>query len=233
MFVINESKTELCLFYNRDTTPIEIIINGVAIRSKPCINILGVIFDQKLQWSEHISQCISKSSKSIVAIKMIKKFFNTRELLTFVTSNVYSVLYYNAEIWLLPTLKSTLKQKLLSCSAHALKCCVKYCTRDISFINLHAMYHRATPDQFMLYKNAINLYRLYNERHGSIEWVALNFNQILTSRQTKFMSIKANRKKVGINAIANRFNILNNKIPLTWLNLSFASYKLHCKGLFL
>ena len=140
---------------------------------------------------------------------------------------------YNAEIWLLPTLKSTLKQKLLSCSAHALKCCVKYCTRDISFINLHAMYHRATPDQFMLYKNAINLYRLYNEGHGSIEWVALNFNQILTSRQTKFMSIKANRKKVGINAIANRFYILNNKIPLTWLNLSFASYKLHCKGLFL
>ena len=164
---------------------------------------------------------------------MIKKFFNTKELLAFVTSNFYSILYYNSEIWHLPSLKNTLKQKLLSSSAKAIKCCVKYCTRDVSFVNLHAMYHRATPDQFMLYKNAISLFRLYNDRVYTFEWAALNYNQILTSRQTKFISTKTNKRKVGINAIANRLSTLNNKIPLTWLNLSYVTYKLHCKKEFL
>ena len=164
---------------------------------------------------------------------MIRKFFNTKELLTFITSNFYSVLYYNSEIWHLPSLKGILKQKLLSSSAQAIKCCVKYCTRDVSFVNLHAMYNRATPDQFMLYKNAISLFKLYNGTDYTIEWAALNFNQILTSRQTKFMTIKANKRKVGINAIANRLNGLNNKIPFSWLNLSYVTFKLHCKKEFL
>ena len=70
---INESKTCLCLFYNKDTTPIEIILNGVIIRSSKTINVLGVIFDQKLQWTEQIAHCTANSSKALTAIKMIKK----------------------------------------------------------------------------------------------------------------------------------------------------------------
>ena len=67
---INESKTCLCLFYNKDTTPIEIVLNGVSIKSSKTINVLGVIFDQYLQWSEHIAFCIAKSSKALTDIKM-------------------------------------------------------------------------------------------------------------------------------------------------------------------
>ena len=230
---VNESKTSLCLFFSRDTTPIEIVFNGSIIRSKTSINVLGVIFDQKLQWSDQIANCVTKSSKSLVAIKMLKFFFNTTELLTFVTSNYYSVLYYNSEIWHLPSLRSNLKQKLLSSSSGAIRACVKYCTRNISFENLHAMYHRATPEKILLYKSAISLYKLYNYEDLSIEWVSLNVNQILTSRQTKFVISKAHTKKVGINALANRLYILNNKIPLNWLNFSYVTFKLYCKKEFL
>ena len=62
---------------------------------------------------------------------------------------------------------------------------------------------------------------------------ALNFNQILTSRQSKFFSLRGNNKRVGLNAIANRFFILNNRIPLNWFNLSIDSFKVHCKSEFL
>ena len=68
---VNESKTCLCLFYHRDTAPIEIVLNNVKIKSVNKINVLGVIFDQKLQWSDHISHCISKSNKALTAIKFI------------------------------------------------------------------------------------------------------------------------------------------------------------------
>ena len=84
----------------------------------------------------------------------------------------------------------------MSSSSSAIRACVKYCTRNISFENLHAMYHRATPEKILLYKSAISLYKLYNYEDLSIEWVSLNVNQILTSRQTKFVISKAHIKKL-------------------------------------
>ena len=223
--MVNESKTCLCLFYHKDTTPIEITLNNVKIKSETKINVLGVIFDQKLQWSDHIAHCIAKSNKALSAIRLIKKYFNTNELLAFVTSNFYSILFYNSEIWHLPSLKNSLEQKLLSSLAKAIEVCVKYSTRDVSFIDLHAMY--------LSYKMAISLYRHYNSENYSLEWVSLNYNQIITSRQTKFISSKAHIKRVGINALANRFYILNNTIPFFWLNLSYITFKLKCKSQFL
>ena len=230
---VNESKTNLCLFYHKDTAPITIVLNGVNIKSKKTVNVLGVIFDQKLQWAEHISHCITKSKKALTAIRMIRKFFTTKELLQLVTSNVYSILFYNSEIWQLPSLKSNLKQKLLSCSAIAIRSCVKYCTRDVSYQDLHKTFNRATPERFLLYKTALNLFKLMKSTDNNAEWVALNFNQILTSRQKNFISLRGNIKKVGLNAFANRVYILNNRIPLSWFDMSIDTFKIHCKKEFL
>ena len=154
----------------------------------------NVIAHQKLQWTDQIAHCIAKSNKSLVAIKMIKKYFNTNELLMFVTSNFYSILFYNSEIWHLPTLKHNIKQKLLSSSAKAIKFCVKFCTRDVSFDDLHAMYHRATPEKVQLYKMALSLFKILNSENYTLEWASLICNQITTSRQTKFIIAKAHLK---------------------------------------
>ena len=230
---VNEAKTTLCLFYHKDTTPIEINLNNIRITSCKTMNVLGVIFDQKLQWSEHIAHAISKANKSLVALRMIKKYFTTKELLQLITSNFYSILYYNSELWHVPSLKNGLKQKLLSSSAKAIKMCVKYCTRDISFINIHRIYKRATPEQFLLYKHALCLFKLMTSTNYTIEWVALNFNQIITSRQTTFMALRANKRKVGLNAFTNRMFILNSRIPFTWFNMSLDTFKIHCKREFI
>ena len=56
--VVNEGKTEICLFYKSDHPPIEIRINDKLIKSKKTINVLGVLFDSKLQWCEQVSQAI-------------------------------------------------------------------------------------------------------------------------------------------------------------------------------
>ena len=211
---VNEAKTCLCLFFHRDTAPIEITLNGIKIRSNASIDVLGVIFDQKLQWSDHIAHCVKKSSRALTAIQLIIKIFTTKELLQLVTSNFYSILYYNSEIWHLQSLKRNLKQKLLSSSAKALKLCLKMNTNEISFVKLHEMCHRATPDNFLLYRHALTLYKLLNSDEQTIEWVAINCNQVFTSRQIFFTSFATNLKRVGYNALANRLNILNGRIPL-------------------
>ena len=85
------------------------------------MNVLGVEFDSKLNWSKHISKQIIKANKALYAIKMIKKYISQSEILTLFTSNFYSILYYNSEIWHIPMLKPELKQMLFAASAKALR----------------------------------------------------------------------------------------------------------------
>ena len=231
--VVNEAKTSLCVFYKHDCTLIVIELDGSFIISKNTMNVLGVIFDTKLQWAPQIAHCVSRSLNAINAIRLIRKFFNKKELLQLVTSNVYSILYYNSEVWHLPSLKLPLKEKLLSTSAKALKMCMYYPDPRISYVNIHKMNNRATPNEMMEYKLGIQIYKLYNTREHSLEWLNLNQNQILTSRQDTFATLKSNSLRVGLNALANRIACLNGKIKLIWLNLSYPSYKIKCKQIFI
>ena len=84
----------------------------------------------------------------------------------------------------------------------------------ISLERIHSMNNRATPKKILMYKHSLALFRLYNHNEPTLEWCALLFNQVLTSRQTKFKSKKSNKLKVGLNALAKRFFILNDQIPL-------------------
>jgi hypothetical protein len=65
--VVNEEKTEICLFHRADHEAVEIRINDQRIRSKKTINVLGVLFDSKLQWTKQVSQAINKSKRLYMA----------------------------------------------------------------------------------------------------------------------------------------------------------------------
>ena len=122
------------------------------------MNVLGLFFDSKLQWHSQVSNAVTKSKKALHAINLIRKYFTSKELLNIITSNYLSILYYNADIWLLPTLAPQLKQKLLSASAAPLKLCTKLNDRSMSFETLHTLNNRATPKQFTIYRHAILLH---------------------------------------------------------------------------
>ena len=85
----------------------------------------------------------------------------------------------------------------------------------------------------MRYKLALQLFRTYNDATPSQDWLNINFNMIPNSRLNKFSINKTNRLKVGMNVISNRFNYLNGLIDLKWLDMTYSTYKLHCKRLFL
>ena len=230
---VNDSKTELCLFHRLDQPRISINLFNSVIRSKNTMNVLGVIFDSKLQWSAQVSNSIMKANRSLSAIKLIKKYFTKDELSTLLTSNFYSILFYNSEIWHIPSLNPNSKQLLLAASAKALHLCNKDYTTIHSYINLHIINKRATPNQMLLYKHAILLFKLYNGIETTDDWLSLNFQQILTGRQSNFIITKTNVYKIGNNLICNRLSHLNDKIPLAWLTLTLDSFKIKCKERFL
>ena len=89
---VNESKTDLCLFHRGDSAPITLNLYGKTIKSNKSINILGVIFDSKLQWAEHVAHALKKSMKALNAIRLIKRFFTQKELRGLITSNFFQ--YY-------------------------------------------------------------------------------------------------------------------------------------------
>ena len=230
---VNESKTELCLFYKKDTPPVEITLNNISVRSNDTMNVLGVCFDSKLSWAKQISNTISKANTALHAIKLIKKHFSTPEILQLLTSNFYSILYYNSEIWHIPGLKPILKQQILSASARALKISQRNPDPMDSFINIHHECKKALPNQIMEYKHSILLYKIYNLQTPKLDWIDLNFNQLLSSREKFFNFVKSSHSKTGNNLLSSRLTVLNKKIKLQNLNMSIVPYKVICKNIFI
>jgi hypothetical protein len=71
---VNYSKNELCLFHQLDQPHIKITIFNSEIKSQNTINVLGVLFNTKLQWLAQVSNATLKANCSIHAIKMINIF---------------------------------------------------------------------------------------------------------------------------------------------------------------
>jgi hypothetical protein len=61
--VVNESKTEACLFHTQEQPPVEFKLQGVKIKTKKSMNVLGVIFDSKLNWQLHVATAITKAKR--------------------------------------------------------------------------------------------------------------------------------------------------------------------------
>ena len=194
---------------------------------------LGIIFDSKLQWNDCIAHTIHKSNSALHWIKLIKNYFTAEELRVIITSNYYSVLYYNSELWNIPCLNFELIQKLLSASASALKVCTPTYHVRMSFIELHNISKRATPTAKYNYKHALLLYKLVNTEIPKGDWLDLNFQWKFSCRVVSFNFVKANDFKIVNYLIYNWLPVKNGKVEYGWTQGSFETYKFKWKGIFL
>ena len=67
----------------------------------------------------------------------------------------------------------------------------------------------------------------------SNEFLDLFFNQNFNARAELVNFVDKSNYRVGKNIVTNRFTILNNKIPFTWLNLDLNPFKIKMKTMFL
>jgi hypothetical protein len=63
---VNQGKTEACIFYQKDCAPIRIKLGDESLTTKKPMNIPGVTFDCKLEWSEHITQLIDDALNKFI-----------------------------------------------------------------------------------------------------------------------------------------------------------------------
>jgi hypothetical protein len=77
-------------FHQSGNTDGSLLIDNVLITSKNYINVLGITFDSKLQWSSQVSRVIKGANNSLQAITPIRKYFTASEILQLLKSNFYS-----------------------------------------------------------------------------------------------------------------------------------------------
>ena len=114
--------------------------------------------------------------------------FPSRLLSFLVTGRALSsdIFIYNSEVWHLQIINQALKNALMSISAKAIRICTKRAdTCMLSFINLHEMAGRATPNKIMSYKLALQLYRTFNDQTPMQDWlktIKVQYQQILQTK---------------------------------------------------
>ena len=104
-------KRSCAYFIEKINLKTQIVANNAMLTSKPSMNVLGVTFDSKLNWQTHIENATSWAKKALHTINLIRKHLSKEELLNLITSNYYSILYYNSEIWHIPSNTHNSKNK--------------------------------------------------------------------------------------------------------------------------
>lgn len=75
-------------------------VNGKAVENVDKVKLLGVIFRSDLKWNDHIAHDISKASKRMYFLIQLKRAkVNERELASFYTTCIRSVIEYACEVY--------------------------------------------------------------------------------------------------------------------------------------
>jgi len=226
---VNADKTEFCIFHHNDVRPSVLVLDNVEIKSKRCMNILGVIFDSKLRWQQQVDNVISKCNRALHAINLIKHFFNTDERLHIINAFFYSKLYYCSVVWLNQLITSTSKKKLKSISARALRLVTGDDYMMFSFDELHCMFNRATPIQWSMYQHCLFFYKLFNNQLPEDLWLELCEVISISERTTKIVISRQFSRRVGLNRFCNRLGFISDFINVNNLNLGLDTFKVKLK----
>ena len=229
--VINQEKTEVCLFHRNDIKVRTINIGANAIQVKQHIKILGVIFDSKLTWFNQVDNALASANKAKQALSLIARFFNSDELLKLSTAYFYSRLYFGAKIWLISTLSGALKKKLWQASSRMLKIVDKDFRSEQSFMNLHKKYKRATPEMWGNYCTACAMFSLITYQIPFFISPLLTLNLLHNDRHLGIRLTRSNRTKLGFNCLSNRLQKVSAMLNLNWLDFTVDRYKSTCKKL--
>ena len=230
---VNNSKTEMCVFHKGDTRETEVMLDGIQITTKKSMKVLGVIFDTKLTWYEHISKTIVSANKVKQGLAIISKYFSDEEMLKLATANFYSRLYYASKVWLISTIAAPLKKKLWQVSSRMLKIVKKDWRGVYSYKELHKICKRATPQMWNDYVTAIAMRDIICNQIPLCVVPKIAENVLHNTRRQGLSFTRSNQLKIGFNCISNRLQLVSSKLKMDWTTQSKDCYKNMCKKMFI
>ena len=115
-----------------------------------------------------------------------------------------------------------------------LRTCLSHVGFNVSFVDIHKINSKCTPQQIMLYQIALNLHKFLNsDLPLTFEKISLFDQMVCGRRQSKFEILRNFQGKIGMNTMANKFYHISKLIGLDQLNLGFVHFKKLAKIQFL
>ena len=228
---VNEQKTEVCIFSRNDVGANIIEINGMNIKIKHQMQVLGIIFDTKLTWYPQVMTAIEKANKVKQGLRIVSKYFTKEEMVKISTALFYSRLYYGARVWLHSGINSTLKRKLWQASSRMLQIALKDWNHERSFMDLHKEARRATPEMWSNYVHCCAMFDIVISGKPNVLLCNLMCNSLVEQRFKGLKFTRSNRLKIGMNCLSNHLVHVSRQLDFNWVMLSKTAFKIRCKEL--
>jgi hypothetical protein len=208
---INENKTEFVIFGENARSDESLSINNVEVKPKTEMKVLGLTFDKGLRWNSQMENAIKSSRKSSHGLKYLKRYFTEDELVTVVKSQIYSLIYYNCEVWLIPSVNKQLKKRLKSAITGCLRNAFGLWDWPINSNDIHEICGIATMEQWSNYVHARSLHKIIKHEKPDGIYRGL-LKQALVERRADITYFHpSNRKLVGTNQFQNRVKFVSSK----------------------
>jgi len=104
--VVNQGKTELIVYTkNKQCPEIQISLdNGILLSSTRKMKALGIYFDYRLKWNEHIHELRRRTVCIINGLRIIRRKLSFKQSVPAVTAQALSIIYYASSAWLTKSL---------------------------------------------------------------------------------------------------------------------------------
>ena len=235
---LNVGKTNYVLFSRKTVvTQLEITIGDINIERKPCMKFLGILVDEKLEWSEHITYCKTKLSSALYALNTSKRYLTSRHLIMLYNALVYPYLSYGVLLW--GSTYQTYLNKIVIMQKKVLR------------ITVHAPYNAYTHDIFqqlriLKFQDIYNLYLgkyMFQQMNNLLPEPLLHKYNLCgdvhmhNTRQSKLLHKQSRRTVLVANSFMNRgpdyWNVLPEEVRTSLTIKSFnTQHKRHLTSLY-
>jgi hypothetical protein len=216
--VVNSAKTEVMYFQDEK---LSFDYEGFQLESVTTMNVLGVMFDNKLSWTEHLKKAKSACQRFKPALRHLKSRLNSKELLKVITSHYYSRLYYGSEIWF-PCLKMKLKDSISALHYHPLRLVLNDFKRKLSRKEICELTQRANPFELNNYKMAKLLISITSNAEPYELFKEILSNSVVNRRKPENPTfLDMSRLRIGRQSIANRL-VVAQKLHFEWLHVRYS-----------
>ena len=98
--VVNIAKTEAVVFARNPIDPVELDVNGTKFKTSLSMKILGVVFDSRMKWDNHVDKILGQAKKTLNGLRILRRNLSLDGYVHILTSQFYAKLYYSSPVWL-------------------------------------------------------------------------------------------------------------------------------------
>ena len=196
-------------------------IDGREIKASDSMKVLGIIFDEKLEWEKQVSSTVLKTNKMLHGLR--RRFLNVEQARLAVTAFYFSSLYYGLEVWFHRGLGFHLKKKIRAAHYRALRLIFgKTYMRD----ELDLLSKRATPDEWADYrisKMIASMVQRGSPRRLLQSTLMTSYSERRQGGQLFFFD--SSTRKIGRQCFKNRLQCVAKQMKFSWLECELNSLR--------